>query len=325
VFSIDIAEEMVTVRSDVTSTSTLIAPHTEILRTSFNNGKQKEVSTIEPSYSPSDPTISGGESRGTSVAPKNRVPTDKTGLLEIQKADPLKFQLLWFRTVIQRRKNAVEKHGLASLKDNDFKVLTKTLRELAFYSWPDDPTEYLNSTGIGRAVKVLTRTAHYGDSVAELAKMLTDRWASGDFRPGAISTEDNDLISIDDDSESEDEHLQTRPSYGQGLVRHIMRGVIRYRNAKGNLTMKLDPEFRKRDSDIFGHNGLSVGEYVCSVHRHDARKLMLLQLVAVPALCFEGWCPWFPPRWHCRKNGGWSGQTLTHCIRCHNSLTNILE
>ncbi|KAF8540943.1 hypothetical protein BDD12DRAFT_547112 [Trichophaea hybrida] len=80
----------------------------------------------------------------------------------------------------------------------------------------------------------------------------------------------NDLISDDEQNESEDELLQSRPSYGQGLVRHIMRGVIRCRNARCNITMKLDPRFRKRGFDIFGHNGLTISDLqdLCPTRRN---------------------------------------------------------
>ncbi|KAF8250833.1 hypothetical protein K440DRAFT_659085 [Wilcoxina mikolae CBS 423.85] len=270
----EISEEMHTVRSDGMSSRNIpSAPRTEIINTNFN----QDISTIPSVDSPSDLTMSGGMSRATSVAPKTRVAADKNSLMALRERDPLKFQLMWYRYVIQKRKRAVVETGLASLKTEDFDVLTKTLGELAFYTWPDDPTDYLESTRIDKAVKMLTNTTHYGDEVAELAKKLSDRWAAKDFRPGPISTEGNDLIS-DDESESEDEHLQTGPSYGQGLVRHIMQGVIRYRNARGNLTMKLDPRYRKRDFDIFGHNGLTIGDWwpfqICALRdgAHGSRQ-----------------------------------------------------
>ncbi|KAF8537673.1 PUA-like domain-containing protein [Trichophaea hybrida] len=269
----EITEEMATGRSDGMPRNIPAAPRTEIINPTFN----QDISTIQSVASPSDLTMSGGVSRATSVAPKTRVATDKNSLTALSEQDPLKFQLICYRYIIQKRRRAIEKSGLASLKTEDFDLLTKALGELAFYTWPDDPTDYLESTRIDKAVKVLKNTTHYGDEVAELATKLSDRWAAKDFRPGPINIEGNDLIN-DDESESEDENLQTGPSYGQGLVRHIMRGVIRYRNTRGNLTMKLDPRYRRRDFDIFGHNGLTIGEWwpfqICALRdgAHGSRQ-----------------------------------------------------
>ncbi|KAF8244629.1 hypothetical protein K440DRAFT_665768 [Wilcoxina mikolae CBS 423.85] len=64
-----------------------------------------------------------------------------------------------------------------------------------------------------------------------------------------------------------------------------MRGIVRYRNTRGNLTMKLDPRFRKRDFDIFRYSRL--------------------RLVAFPNLCPSGRSPWVPTGWNRRRSDGW--------------------
>lgn len=145
------------------------------------------------------------------------------------------------------------------------RVLTSTLDGLAYYPWPPDEAQrkdYMTASGIGKAVRFLLKAAHYGDNISGMATKLQARWQAGDFEPKPVSG-DNNLIS--DESDSEDEarpaNLQNTPTYGNGLVKHLMRGVSRYYNAKGTLTSKLDPSFRKQDADVFGHNGLTVGEY----------------------------------------------------------------
>ena len=156
------------------------------------------------------------------------------------------------------------RHNLRSL-------LSRTLGQLAFYLWPEDKAQredYMTSSGVGKAVRLLLNASHYGDDISEMAAKLLARWKAGDFKPAGISFADDNLIS--DDSDSEDEarpaSLQNRPAYSNGFVKHLMRGVSRYYTAKGSLSSRLDSGFQKRDAHVFGHNGLIVGEYAhCSL------------------------------------------------------------
>ncbi|KAI5795822.1 hypothetical protein FPQ18DRAFT_303497 [Pyronema domesticum] len=45
-----------------------------------------------------------------------------------------------------------------------------------------------------------------------------------------------------------------------GMVKYIVRALLGHRHPKGSAVLRLDPQFPRRSPNVYGHNGLTVGE-----------------------------------------------------------------
>ena len=209
-------------------------------------------------------------SRGGSAAPGRpfkgyKMTTDEAAKLKQEK--PEMFRLLFWRRNIQKYDKKVKEQGADSLTMEDVTMMKQGLGSLAYLKFEDDAMEWIDKTGILLALRLLANRVNFDDDTVGMATTLRQRWMEGNFNPGPISSEEPDFSDSESQSEpEEDERFMSL----NGLARALMRGILRYRNARGHMTMKLDPKGYQRRADVFGNNGLTVGEYVphshCVVH-----------------------------------------------------------
>lgn len=234
------------------------------LRTSDKRPSPYNRASATPSETPTTASEAPAGPNNAPAGPKKNT----TDLDAIRRKDPQKFMLYWYRKVIQDRINKVRTQGLMSLEHSDIDVLGRVLKELAYCSFGADPSGLLKETKLRVAVRKLINTAEYGDDISGMAKKLLDRWNLGDFEPGPIS---NDDIGLLEDDDGDDDGEATSIKVPKALL-DLLKGIIRFKSPGGRLTMKLDPNYPKRDCNIFGHNGLNVGEYVAyTVHVTEMR------------------------------------------------------
>lgn len=154
--------------------------------------------------------------------------------------------------------------GVYSLSHDDVDCLTNICRNLAVYDWPDDrdPAQSIEVSGIKKAVAFLQKRKFYGDTLADMGTQLVTRWNNGDFDPAPIVEEDLLDSSSEEEEDEADLQPQPQPTTIPGLAAHLLQGIDRFRNSRGNWTMKLAPDADKRSADVFGSNGIALGTYV---------------------------------------------------------------
>jgi len=155
--------------------------------------------------------------------------------------------LLSQRRVVQKMVKELEEEE-TTLSYTHVDALKKVLGTLALVTFPDHATapELIKDTKILKVLDMLTNATMFSDDVAEPAKCLRARWLANDYAPRAINIGDD----IDDSEPNTDEPIKQ-------LIKHLMRG-IRYTAS----SMKLQEGYPwKRSADIFGDNGLSVGDW----------------------------------------------------------------
>ncbi|PWW72213.1 hypothetical protein C7212DRAFT_348078 [Tuber magnatum] len=165
-------------------------------------------------------------------------------------------QLMKWRWAIQSRHHHAVMNGATAISTEDIIFLDTLLTTLSFYRWVGND---FNLTKIGRAVRYLTDETLFGDDLSNKAKILLERWDNSNFAPGPIEDLfDEDDFSSDDreDSDSADEGV-----VGSATYRHVMRGIDVVTSANGRKTYMLDRRFDKRPADVFGANGLTVGDW----------------------------------------------------------------
>ncbi|RPA98407.1 hypothetical protein L873DRAFT_1043384 [Choiromyces venosus 120613-1] len=161
-----------------------------------------------------------------------------------------------WRWYISKVCNKARESGATSIPTTEIVFLNTLLTTLSFYRWVDDD---FTVTKIGKAMKLLTDETLFGDDLSNRAKILLERWNSGNFTPGPIEDLfDGDYFSSDDgsDSDSADERVVANSIY-----RDVMRGINIVTTANGRKTYSLDRRFPKRDANVFGANGLTVGDW----------------------------------------------------------------
>ncbi|KAI5848115.1 PUA-like domain-containing protein [Tricharina praecox] len=166
------------------------------------------------------------------------------------------FRLLFWRRNFQNCDKKLREQGADSLTMEDLTMLKQGLDRLAYIKFEEDALEWVDKTGILSALRLLTNRANFDDDTVEMATTLRQRWMEKNFNPGPISSKEEESAS---ESESEAENIQP-VSFG-AFSQSLMHGILRYRNARGHMTMKLDPRGLKRRADVFGHNGLTVGDW----------------------------------------------------------------
>ncbi|KAA8898965.1 PUA-like domain-containing protein, partial [Sphaerosporella brunnea] len=175
-------------------------------------------------------------------------------------------RLYAWRHKIQKLHKMVQEQGLISVTSDHVKDLKRLLNDLAFFIFPDDKAEsWIRESKINVALGLLKSGASFGDDIKDMASQILDRWNQRDFAPSALTVgSDLDLLSDESDVEEADSantgNLAVASSLS-GLAAHLMRGIQRYRNTNGILTMRLLPNADKRQADVFGHNGLQVGDW----------------------------------------------------------------
>jgi len=137
--------------------------------------------------------------------------------------------------------------------------------------------EAYNNTKIAMAVKLMARPEIFGDIIAGRATALREKWKNGDFSPEPFPDDEDQLV----DSSEEEEESETSTSEGERVPRRhdpgyttpsqreridecvarLMRGIIIGRGNQGTKIYKLDPRYPKKPADVFGHNGLRVGDW----------------------------------------------------------------
>lgn len=81
-------------------------------------------------------------------------------------------------------------------------------------------------------------------------------------RNGASNASGNAASNVGNNGGMEDVNNGTLIGFEDPAVQQVMRGILRLRNVRGGMLMKLDPAFRgKRESAVFGHNDLTVGDW----------------------------------------------------------------
>ncbi|KAI5782752.1 PUA-like domain-containing protein [Geopyxis carbonaria] len=176
--------------------------------------------------------------------------------------NPDQRRLMFLRHAMQKRIKKVNETGLDSFDDDDINLIKRTLTELSFDLLND--IDYYGSQ-IGRVVKRLTSVAKFGDDISSMAKKLHERWKRGDYMPAPLGVEEEELESTDDESELGDDGAagtgQVRaPPYRSEVARTLMKGITRDTGGK-RLVYKLTPGHPKRCADVFGNNGLKVGDW----------------------------------------------------------------
>jgi len=201
-------------------------------------------------------------SRSNSVAPGRPFKGYKISIEELtrlKQEKPEMFRLLFWRNKIQKCDKRIKEQGTGSLTMNDINELKQGLASLAYLKFEDDAMEWIDKSSILVALRLLMNRKNFDDDTVDMATHLRQRWDDGNFNPGPLSSELQDVS----DSEPDPEPAQNRRLVDVGgFAQTLLNGILRFRNAKGNLTMTLDPKGLKRRADIFGHNDLTVGEYV---------------------------------------------------------------
>ncbi|CUS10143.1 unnamed protein product [Tuber aestivum] len=164
-------------------------------------------------------------------------------------------QLMKWRWAIQHRHHHAATNGATAISTEDIVFLNTLLTTLSFYRWVGND---FNLTKIGRAVRYLADETLFGDDLSNRARILLERWDNGNFTPGPIEDLFDDDFSSEtgEDSDSADEGV-----VGSAAYRHVMRGIDVVLSATGRKTYMLDRSFDKRSADVFGANGLAVGDW----------------------------------------------------------------
>ncbi|KAF8453684.1 hypothetical protein BGX38DRAFT_1141462 [Terfezia claveryi] len=126
---------------------------------------------------------------------------------------------------------------------------------------------------IASAVKFVTKPEIFGDVIARRATSLREKWKRGDFSPEPFFDDEDQLVDSSNeeeyetsDTEPEGPSLRRNPGVSsremvdECVTRHL-RGIVIGRGKQGTKIYKLDPYYTKKPADVFGHNGLRVGDW----------------------------------------------------------------
>jgi hypothetical protein len=167
---------------------------------------------------------------------------------ELMRTDPNYVALFKARSDVQRVMKKLEEDKTLSYTHVD--ALKNVLGTLALLTFSDlvKAPQIIQDTKILKVLEALTNATTFSDDVAEPAKCLRDRWAAGDYTAQAIKFED-EIDSGHDNEENE--------AVVQELMQQLMRGI-----RVTTSSMKLQEGYSgKRSANVFGHNGLSVGDW----------------------------------------------------------------
>jgi hypothetical protein len=251
-----------------------------LARTSEARASEARASETPSEYpSVSDMPMSRSASKSP-VRESSKDPLLKSELIKtIDDSSNLRLLFNW-RVAMQKLDQKVRNDGLIAVTADDVKRVKTYLNQLSFFVWPEDKAIaelWIKKSKINKALRLFINGARFTDEIRDMSKQLIARWDARDFAPAALEVEedldflDSDSADGDDGPDSNTGNLVMRPTLSS-LTAHLMRGIERYRNAKGNLTMRLLPSADKRRADVFGHNGLQVGEYAATTPSHGISR-----------------------------------------------------
>ncbi|CCX31285.1 Similar to Histone-lysine N-methyltransferase, H3 lysine-9 specific SUVH5; acc. no. O82175 [Pyronema omphalodes CBS 100304] len=161
---------------------------------------------------------------------------------------------------LQSSEGAAFRPSHISVEDNESLLLS--LNNLAVFRWPADPMPWYNQTKIGTVVKNLINLALYSPDIVDMAtELFKDRWEKGDFAPRHLEADPEHIMDENERSISEGKFFRPVGPEWNDMVRYIARGLLRRRHPRGMTVWRLDHQFPRRSPKVYGHNGLTVGDW----------------------------------------------------------------
>lgn len=202
------------------------------------------------------------------VPTTNKMSQHKKGTSELwETASSSARDLILARHRLQALSQAALAGGLSA---EGTKEIQNTLNKLS--TFPFEGSSFRDSK-ISAAVKLVTKPEVFGDLIAGRAEALRQKWKSGDFSPEPFLDDEDQLVDSSNGEEYEtsdteagasprvqDPGTSQRGAVGECVTRQL-RGITIGKGKLGTKQYKLDPHYTKRPADVFGHNGLRVGDW----------------------------------------------------------------
>ena len=208
---------------------------------------------------------------GSEVIDLDNIQSAKRPMQELwEAATPAVRDLIHCRHRLQQISSAATKGG--GLSQKDAPEAKRILDKLSTFPFEGGS---FNEIKIATAVRLLTKPEIFGDVLAGRATALREKWKAGHFSPEPFLDEEDQLVDSSDEEEETPgpEAGRAPPRSGPGntaslqrervdeCVARLMRGMTIGRGKTGTKVYRLDPHYTKRPADVFGHNGLRVGEW----------------------------------------------------------------
>lgn len=176
---------------------------------------------------------------------------------------PAEKEIFFFRYRLQKIAKAAKKDGLSPTGALEIQQIFTKLSTL-----PWEPGMY-DKSRIEKAVKLVSGPQSiYGEKITKRAKELVRRWKAGEFSPRPFEDAEDEIDDSDDESFDDGPTTGVRPAASpsqrevvKDCVARLTQGMIITRGKSGTRQYKLDPRYNKKPADVFGHNGLNVGDW----------------------------------------------------------------
>ncbi|KAF8427743.1 PUA-like domain-containing protein [Tirmania nivea] len=186
---------------------------------------------------------------GDEVIDLDRIQSSKRSIPELwETATPAVKDLIHCRYRLQRVSKSAAQDGLSPKDALETKSILDKLSTFPFEG------NSFNDTKIAAAVKLVTKPEVFGDIIARRATSLRGKWKSGDFSPEPFLDDEDQPIDSSDDEEYETSGTEAERA-------PCCRGPENTTSSQGERIYTLDPRYTKKPADVFGHNGLRVGDW----------------------------------------------------------------
>jgi len=207
---------------------------------------------------------------GSEAMDLDKIGSAKRSIAELwETATPGVKDLIRCRHRLQQISKVAMRDGLSP---NDALEIRGILDKLSTFPFEGDS---FSDIKIAAAVKFVTKPEIFGDLIARRATALREKWGGGDFSPAPFFDDEDELVDSSDEEEEEEisgseaersprprgyTTASQRSLVDECVTRHL-RGMIIGKGKKGMKIYKLDPHYTKKPADVFGHNGLRVGDW----------------------------------------------------------------
>ena len=206
---------------------------------------------------------------GNEIIDLRKIQSAKRSIPELwETATPVVKDLILCRHRLQQIAKTAAQTGLSL---HDALETRKILDKLSTFPFEESSFDDIR---IAAAVKFMTKPEIFGDLIARRAEALREKWKRGDFSPEPFLDDEDELVDSSDEEEEgsgSDVQVERPPHPGNNTIplreiinecvaRHL-RGIIIGQGKKGSKVYRLDPTYHKKPADVFGHNGLRVGDW----------------------------------------------------------------